>query len=96
MSFYVYLIVTFDLNKILSYVGYTIDLKKRLKLHNSSKGAKFTRGKKWLLAYKKGYKSKSKALKEEYSLKKDRKRRNKIKNEFIYKNPHLFNKSTQL
>ncbi len=29
----------------ISYVGYTKNLKNRLRLHNSSKGAKFTRGK---------------------------------------------------
>ncbi len=83
--FYVYLIITFDTKKILSYVGYTTDLNKRLKLHNTSKGAKFTRGKKWSLVFKKSYKSKSRALKEEYRLKKDIKKRNKIKNDYIKK-----------
>ena len=96
MLFYVYLIVSKNSIKPISYVGYSNNPIKRLLLHNTSGGAKFTKGKNWLLAYKKAYKSKSKALKEEYSLKKDRKRRNKIKNEFIYKNPSLFNKSTQL
>ncbi len=86
MSFYVYLIITSNSKKKLSYVGYTTDLKKRLKLHNTSKGAKFTRGKNWLLVYKKRYKSKSIALKEEYRLKKDKKKRNKIKNDYIKKN----------
>ena len=31
--------------KPITYVGYTNNLKKRLDLHNSGKGAKFTRGK---------------------------------------------------
>ena len=53
----------------------TKDLKKRINLHNSSKGAKYTRGKKWYLAYKKSYNSKSKALKEEYRLKKYKKKK---------------------
>ena len=60
-------------SKIFSYVGMSKDLKKRINLHNSSKGAKYTKGKKWILAYKKST-IKSKALKEEYSLKKDKKR----------------------
>ena len=64
--------------KFFSYVGITNDLKKRINLHNSSKGAKYTRGKKWHLAYKKSYNSKSKALKEEYRLKKDKKKRRKL------------------
>ena len=71
--------------KFISYVGYTNDLKKRLSLHNSSKGAKFTKGKKWVIIYRKKYLSKSKALKDEYKLKKDYKLRNKIKNNFIKK-----------
>ena len=69
--FYVYLIVTKNNNKLISYVGYTNNLEKRLKLHNQSKGAKFTRGRLWKLIYFKRYKSRIKALKEEYRLKKN-------------------------
>tara|TARA_B100001564_G_scaffold333547_1_gene321308 strand:- start:481 stop:759 length:279 start_codon:yes stop_codon:yes gene_type:complete len=78
--FYVYLIVTKNNNKLISYVGYTNNLEKRLKLHNQSKGAKFTRGRLWKLIYFKRYKSRIKALKEEYRLKKNYKLRKKIKN----------------
>ena len=67
----------------------TGDLNKRITLHNSSKGAKYTMGKKWQLAYKKSYNSKSKALKEEYSLKNDKKKREKIKLNFILKNANF-------
>ena len=79
MYYYVYLIVSTVKNKTISYVGYTNDLNKRIKLHNNSKGAKFTRGKKWKLKYYKRYISKSKAMREEYLLKKNYKLRNKIK-----------------
>jgi len=65
-----------------SYVGYTNNLTKRITNHNSSKGAKFTRGRKWKLAYSKRYKSKSVAMREEYKLKKNIKLRNKIKIKF--------------
>ena len=44
--------------KTLSYVGYTKNLKNRLKLHNIGKGAKFTRGRKWKLIYKEKFKKK--------------------------------------
>ena len=81
MVYYVYLIKTLNGYNKKSYVGYTNNLKKRIKLHNSSKGAKFTRGRVWKLIYYKKYKSKSKALREEYNLKKDYKLRNKIKNQ---------------
>ena len=82
MKYFVYLIVSKNKQKYLSYVGYTNNLKKRLDKHNTSKGAKFTKGRKWLLAYTVSYDSKSKAMKEEYKLKKNYKLRNKIKSDF--------------
>tara|TARA_B100000787_G_scaffold21107_1_gene14326 strand:+ start:1770 stop:2030 length:261 start_codon:yes stop_codon:yes gene_type:complete len=85
MNYFVYLLINISGNKSISYVGYTIDLKKRLNLHNSSKGAKFTKGRKWTLIYKKCYKSKSLAMKNEYILKNDRIWRNKIKEKFLNK-----------
>ncbi len=83
MLFYVYLIVAKNSKSLISYVGYTKNLKKRIKDHNKSKGAKFTRGRKWSLAYIKIYKNKSTAMKEEYKLKKDYKLRNKIKKNYL-------------
>ena len=79
MTYFVYLIVTnLKKNKKISYVGYSNNLKKRLSLHNSGKGAKFTRGKKWKLVYYEKYDSKSLAMKEEYKLKKNYVLRKKI------------------
>ena len=89
MPFYVYMLLSKNKKRTISYVGMTKDLNKRITLHNSSKGAKYTKGKKWLLAYKKSYNSKSKALKEEYSLKKDKKKREKIKLNFNLKNENF-------
>ena len=85
MKYYVYLLGTFNNNKLLTYAGYTNNIKKRLKLHNSSKGAKFTRGRKWKIIYKKRYNTKSEAMKNEYYLKINRKKRNKLKDNFIIK-----------
>ena len=67
--------------KPVTYVGYTNNLKKRINLHNSGKGAKFTRGRKWKLIYKEKYKSKSEAISREYYIKNKRSLRNKIKYE---------------
>ena len=89
MKYFVYLLVSKKYGKFFSYVGITNDLKKRINLHNSSKGAKYTKGKKWFLAYKKSYNSKSKALKEEYRLKKDKKKREKIKLNFNLENENF-------
>ena len=85
MKYFVYLIISKHKNKIISYVGYTSDINKRLKLHNSSKGAKFTRGRKWTLIYKKCYKSKVVAMKNEYLLKKNYRKRLLIKKNFLMK-----------
>ncbi len=85
MNYYVYLLVTKSGKNHISYVGYTSNLINRLKKHNSSNGAKFTKGRKWKVIYSKKYDSKSKALKEEYKLKKDYKKRKKIKNNYLLK-----------
>ena len=61
--------------------SYTNDLKKRINLHNSGKGAKFTRGRKWILIYKEKFKSKNEAISREYYIKNNRSLRNKLKNE---------------
>ena len=66
--------------KSVTYVGYTKNIKERMALHNSGKGAKFTRGRNWRLIYKEAFKSKSKAISREYYIKKNRTLRNKIKN----------------
>ena len=65
--------------KPVTYVGYTKNLQKRISLHNSGKGAKFTRGRKWTLVYKEKYKSKKEAISREYYIKKNRSFRKKIK-----------------
>ena len=82
MSYYVYMLKLIS-KKSITYVGYTKDLKKRISLHNSGKGAKFTRGRKWKLIYKEKFTSKNKAISREYYIKKNRKLRNQIKNKFI-------------
>jgi putative endonuclease len=61
-----------------TYVGYTINLYKRLKKHNTNKGAKSTRGYKWLLIFNKKFDNKSDAMSYEYKLKKNQSERNKI------------------
>ena len=79
MSFYVYMLKSVGCNSV-TYVGYTSNLKKRISQHNSGKGAKFTRGRKWKLIFKEKCNSKSEAISREYYIKNNRKIRNKIKN----------------
>ena len=86
MNYYVYLLLTKSGKNYISYVGYTSNLINRLKKHNSSNGAKFTKGRKWKVIYSKKYNNKSTALKEEYKLKKDYKKRNINTNNYLSKN----------
>ena len=79
MSYYVYMLRSLNKNPV-TYVGYTSNLSKRIKLHNAGKGAKFTRGRKWKLIYKEKIYSKSKAISREYYIKNNRSFRNKLKN----------------
>ena len=79
MKYFVYLILTKYKQKYFSYVGYTNNLKKRLAKHNASKGAKFTRGRKWKLIYKEKISTKNQAISREYYIKNNRKLRNLIK-----------------
>ena len=80
MLYYVYMLKSKSMKPI-TYVGYTNNLKKRISLHNSGKGAKFTRGRQWILIYKEKFKSKKEAISREYYIKNNRLVRNKIKYE---------------
>ena len=84
MVYYVYLILSNNKNQNnITYVGYTTNLYRRLKLHNQSKGAKFTRGRQWRMIYFEKYDNKSSALKAEYKLKKNYLLRRKLKKKFL-------------
>ena len=82
MSYYVYMLKSRGVKSV-TYVGYTRDIKQRIALHNSGKGAKFTRGRKWILIYKEKYKSKKEAISREYYIKNNKIIRKKIKEEYL-------------
>ena len=71
---------SFGFNK--TYVGYTKNIKNRLTKHNSNKGAKSTKGHKWILIFKKRFNTKNEAMSFEYKLKKNRKQRKLILEDF--------------
>lgn len=65
---YVYIVECIDGS---FYTGYTTDIARRLKEHNSGKGAKYTRGRCPVkLKYRESFASRSKAQKREYQIKK--------------------------
>ena len=82
MSFFVYMLKSKSIKSV-TYVGYTNNLTKRIKLHNSGKGAKFTRGRKWVLIYKEKFKSKKEAISRSYYIKNNKPLRKKIKEKYL-------------
>ena len=83
MVYYVYLLGSSDKSKLITYVGYTNNLKKRLNMHNIGKGAKFTRGRKWKIMYTEKFATKNEAISREYYIKNNRTLRNQIKKKYI-------------
>jgi putative endonuclease len=57
-----------------TYVGWTLDLERRLAEHNGrgKRGAKSTRGQSWALIYAEKYRTRRKAMAREYALKHDK------------------------
>ncbi len=52
------------------YTGYTVDVERRMRMHEAGKGAKYTRGRgPFQLVYVERFKTKSEALKREYEIK---------------------------
>ncbi len=80
MTYFVYMLKCVSSAKKRTYVGYTKDLINRINKHNLGKGAKYTKGNKWKLIYKKKFLSKNKAMSYEFYLKKDKKKRFQIYN----------------
>ena len=82
MTYFVYLIGCYKHDKLITYVGYTNNLTKRINLHNEGRGARFTKGRKWKIMYYEKYKTKREALLREIYLKKNRKLRNILKDKY--------------
>ena len=80
MAYFVYVLGSYKKKKIITYVGYTNNLEKRLNLHNKGKGAKFTRGRSWKIIYSEKFSTKKEAISREYYIKKNRKFRSFIRN----------------
>jgi putative endonuclease len=55
-----------------TYVGWTLDLERRVAQHNDGVGARSTRGETWLLIYAERYRTRNAAMRREVFLKRDR------------------------
>jgi putative endonuclease len=69
---FVYLLGTSDGNGIRTYVGWTLDLDRRLEQHNCGKGARSTRGRSWILLHAERFATRGEAMSREWYLKRDR------------------------
>ena len=82
MTYFVYLIGNYKKSKVITYAGYTKNLKNRLMLHNTGRGAKFTKGRIWKLMYYEKYRTKKEAIAREYYIKRNRRIRNLLKKKY--------------
>ena len=80
MPSFVYILATQNPDgRTITYVGWTLDLERRLAEHNGalpskkSRGAKTTRGRAWALVYAEKHRTRKGAMRREYVLKNDRK-----------------------
>ena len=62
----------------ISYVGWTLDLDRRLQQHNSGTGARSTRGRTWSLLHTETFETREEAMSREWYLKRDRKFRKQL------------------
>lgn len=72
MTAYVYVIATDAPAGRRTYVGWTTDIEQRLARHNAGKGAKSTRGRRWILLYAERFDCRREAMSREWRLKRDR------------------------
>ena len=75
---YVYLIGSEGTGGYRTYVGWTTNLERRLREHNSGNGARTTRGRQWKLLYAERFGNKRDAMSREWHLKRDRAFRGKL------------------
>jgi putative endonuclease len=61
-----------------TYVGWTLDLDRRLEQHNAGRGARSTRGQSWRLLYAERLETRTSAMSREWHLKRDRVFRKKL------------------
>jgi putative endonuclease len=75
---FVYILGTSTPRGPISYVGWTLDLERRLAQHNAGKGARTTRGRVWSLLHSESFETREDAMSREWYLKRDRKFRKDV------------------
>ena len=72
MSAYVYVLGCRSNDRVLTYVGWTNDIDRRLAQHNAGTGARSTRGRVWILLHSESFETRNEAMSREWHLKRDR------------------------
>jgi putative endonuclease len=72
MEYFVYVLGSSGKTGYQTYVGWTIDLERRLTQHNAGTGARSTRGRVWALLYAERHATRREAMSREWYLKRDR------------------------
>jgi putative endonuclease len=75
---FVYILGTNTPRGPISYVGWTLDLQRRLAQHNAGTGARSTRGRVWSLLHSESFETREAAMSREWHLKRDRKFRKDV------------------
>jgi len=78
MPCFVYVLGCADEDGPRTYVGWTNDVARRVKVHNDGKGARSTRGRVWVLLYAEAHQTRGEAMSREWHLKRDKKFRNQL------------------
>ena len=78
MACFVYVLGSRAKTRHLTYVGWTNDVRRRLRQHNAGTGARTTRGRTWVLLHTEQFDDKSTAMSREWHLKRDRGFRKKL------------------
>ncbi len=78
MDCFVYVLGTSTRRGPLTYVGWTHDVARRLAQHNAGKGARFTRGRTWMLLHWERCTSRGHAMRREWQVKRDRALRKRL------------------
>ena len=73
MASFVYVLGCRANDRPLTYVGWTTDVARRLIQHNAGSGARFTRGRGWVLLHSERFRTRRQAMRREWHLKHDRK-----------------------
>ena len=73
MPSFVYVLGCRTPDRIVTYVGWTTDVPRRVAQHNGGTGARTTRGRAWILLHTEKFRTRRQAMSREWYLKRDRK-----------------------